>query len=250
MLQAGRHSGIRKLYVNQVLEERTKGLKRMLSDTGSYHVLQVGGHQCEVFVSSRTYEGFEYELCIDGNRIEQIFGDPTGVQALDVGSRLMKITKEADGLGMTLRENQRGPGFIVWSVESGLAASKAGLNVGDVVLSLAGELPENIEELVALVSAAIGSIDMEVAGRSISTPVTLYRDGSHGKLGLTLLPTSCGIGFVVVDIDSRGAAAQSDLRLGDIVLSMNSQVPTNCREAIKIFAKSAEQQVHLVIAGR
>ena len=70
-LRHGRRSGIRKIYVDKVLQDRIKSVRNLLSDTGSSHEFMVGGMQGEVIISPKGVTGFTYQLKLDSQPIEQ-----------------------------------------------------------------------------------------------------------------------------------------------------------------------------------
>jgi hypothetical protein len=70
-LRHGRRSGIRKIYVDKVLQDRIKSVRNLLSDTGSSHDFKVGEHEGAVTISPKGVTGFTYQLRLDGQGIEQ-----------------------------------------------------------------------------------------------------------------------------------------------------------------------------------
>jgi len=247
-LRHGRRSGIRKIYVDKQEIERVKTVKNMLADNGSTHTFQVGGKTAEIVINPKGSSGFTYQLVIDGNAIEQNIVGPMSDLPLDIGTRAIELPKTDDGLGMTLRNNPLSTGVVVWSVEPGKAAEKAGIRVGDVVLSIEAHLIDSIDNLVEYVSECRGVVHMEVAGTAPSRIVSMVKSKDNPKVGLGLQTTSCGIGILVTEIDLDGTAAQSHLKTGDSILSIDDVVPTSPKHAVQLIM-SSEYAVKFVVIG-
>jgi hypothetical protein len=251
-LRHGRRSGIRKIYVNKKLEDRVKSMKNLLSDTGSQHSFMVGPKEGEILIVPKGASGFTYQLRIDSMPIEQNMAGPAAERPLDVGSRSVTLEKSDDGLGMTLRNNPLKKGVVVWSIDEGKSAQRAQLQIGDVVLSIESSLIDSIEHLVKIVEGAEAVVHMEVAGTKPSRVVTMVKKGSGSggnvSIGLTLQTTSCGVGILISEIDPTGVAYQSDLRVGDAILSINGVVPQSPKHAVEEI-KRAEYLVKFVVAG-
>ena len=145
---------------------------------------------------------------------------------------------------MALRDNPLGGGAVVWTVEPGRAASRAGLRVGDVVLSVEGVLTRSIDGLAHLVGAAGATVSFELAGAAPSRllALTLERGGARG---ISMLPT-CGVGVFVSELSQAGA--DSELQVGDTILSVGGRVPASCKDAARMIARGGGS-VHLVVIG-
>jgi len=250
-LRHGRRSGIRKIYVDTVLVERVKSIKNMLADNGSSHTFGVGTKSAEIIIAPKGTSGFTYQLMIEGNAIEQNIVGPMSATPLDIGTRSIELEKKDEGLGMTLRNNPlyAGAGVVVWTVEPGKAAERAGIVVGDCVLSIETHLVESIDNLVEYVGEAKdGIVHMEVAGTTKSRHVTMVKSRENPKVGLGLQTTSCGIGILVTEIDHDGTAAQSQLKLGDSILAIDDVVPTSPKHAVQLIMAS-EYVVKFAVIG-
>jgi len=248
-LRHGRKSGIRKISVDKHEIERVKTVKNLVADSGSTHSFQVGGKPADIMIAPKGSSGFTYQLMIDGNAIEQNIVGPMSDLPLDIGTRSIELPKTDDGLGMTLRNNPLQMGVVVWSVEDGKAADKAGIKVGDVVLSIETHLVDSIDNLVAYVAECTeGIVHMEVAGTAPSRIVSMVKSKENPKVGLGLQTTSCGIGILVTEIDADGTAAQSHLKVGDSILSVDDVVPTSPKHAVQLIMGS-EYAVKFVVIG-
>ena len=254
-LRHGRKSGIRKIYVNKELKLRSKNLKDMVADAGSTHEVQIDEHIDGIIriEPKSAISGFTYQLYVNGNPIEQNIAGPMTSGPLDIGERTVGLPKSADGLGMTLRNNPLGPtGVVVWTVEPGKAAEAAGFQVGDVVLSVSDEIVNDISPLLDLVAKIRGDVVyMELAGTSPSRVVELTKNtsGEHKQpIGLGLQTTSCGVGVLVTEIDKGSSAAESELRLGEVILSVDGMVPASPKDAVHMILK-AGPLIRLVVIG-
>jgi len=148
---------------------------------------------------------------------------------------------------MTLRNNPHKTGVVVWTVEEGKAASTAGLRVGDVVLSIEDHLIDSIDRLVEFVSEAEGFVNMEVSGLGPSKQVAVVK-ARDKPVGLGLQVTACGVGTLVTEIDPHGSAAQSAMKAGDIILSIDNVVPTSPKHAVQLIMQ-AEYIINVVVVG-
>jgi S1-C subfamily serine protease len=149
----------------------------------------------------------------------------------------VQLPKTQEGLGMTLRNNPMRNGVVVWTCEPDKLAERAGLRVGDVVLSVEDHLLESIENLVEYVSEAQGVINMELAGTAPSRLVTVVKSKDR-PVGLGLQPTSCGVGILISELDPAGSASSSSLKVGDIILSIDSTVPASAKHAVQLIGSS------------
>ena len=256
-LRHGRRSGIRKIYVNKELIERHKETHKLIVDTGSTHSFDFGAskeHNATIVITSKGMSGYTYQLLIDDNPIEQNVMGPSGDGSLDLGTRPIQLPKSAEGLGMSLRNNPLGTtGVVVWTLEEGKAAQRAGIMVGDVVLSIEDHIVANIDHLVEYAGKAKDVVNMELAGSSASRVVVLTKrepvNGKAGPIGLGLQTTSCGVGILVTEIDKGSAAAESELSLGDAILSVDGVVPKTPRHAVELIIGGGKEITFVVIGN-
>jgi len=164
-----------------------------------------------------------------------------------IGVQIQGVTKEiAESLGV-----KEARGALVSDLQTGSPAGGAGIRSGDVILAVNGDRIEGPRDLARKI-ASIGP-DKQV-------DLTYWRDGreqhahvklgtlppenprqaerNHGNapserkalagLGLTLAPASAlpgagREGVIVADIDPEGAAAQTGLKPGDVILEAAGQ---------------------------
>ena len=213
-LRHGRKSGIRKVYVNKTLQQRVKSVRNLLSDVGSSHSFEAGRVAGEVVITPKPISGFVYQLRLNDMPIEQAVDGPAGTSSLDIGTRAVQLAKSEAGLGMTLRNNPLRTGVVVWTVEPGKCADMAGIMVGDVLLSIGDVILESIDSLLEQVAQAKEVVDLELAGPGPSRAVTITKAvDEYGRMdvpvGIGLVPTSCGVGLLVTDVDPQGAGARA-----------------------------------------
>jgi serine protease Do len=157
---------------------------------------------------------------------------------------------QVQGLSQTLADSMKlkdDQGALVNDVTSGSPADKAGIQIGDTILSVDGQPVKDSRDLALKIS------NME-PGKTVK--VTYWRDGashdvdmslgtfpsddqlaanspskSHDAkpsdsvlkdFGLTLAPSDDNSGVVVSDVDPNGAAAAAGLQPGDVILSVGS----------------------------
>jgi len=260
-LRHGRRSGLRKIYVNKELVARDKSLWKAISDSGSTHQFMIGPeakHECSITIYPKgsIMTGYQYQLEIDGRAIEKQTtpGQEPKVEGLDIGVRAIALPKEARGLGMTIRNNPLGPtGVVVWTVEPGKAAEDQGIKIGDVILSIEDHIVNEIDKLTEWVSQSQGKVNMELAGTATSRIVVMDKllPGQDPEvktpIGLGLQTTSCGVGILITEIDNGSAAQHSELKVGDALLSINDQVPSSPKDAVRLILEEKGKPVKFVV---
>jgi len=257
-LRHGRRTGIRKIYVNKELVDRSKDIVKVLHDSGGQYPFRLGTKTAEIEITNKGFgAGYAYKLTLDGNPIEQQTALPQGgtKPGLDIGVRAVQLPKSANGLGMTLRNNPLGnSGVVVWTVEEGKAAASAGIQIGDVVLSVEEHLVDTIDNLIDYVAASKGVVNMELAGTGSSKTVVMRKEipgqtdpNAKVPIGLGLQTTSCGIGILITEIDSNTAAAYSGLGVGDCILSIEDTVPKSPKHAVELILGKPESVKFIVV---
>ena len=87
----------------------------------------------------------------------------------------------------------------------------------------------------------------QVAGLGPSRVVAVVK-ARDKPVGLGLQVTSCGVGTLVSEIDPHGSAAGSAMKAGDIILAIDSVVPTSPKHAVQLFMQ-AEYIANVVVIG-
>jgi serine protease Do len=161
-------------------------------------------------------------------------------------------------------------GALVASVSPGSAASKAGLQAGDVILSFNGQPIVASGDLPALVGMARPGerASMEVwrngkkqtltaalAGASEKRAAGSSEEAPAGKMGVAVRPLTPEEsrqvqlkGGLVVE-DASGAAARSGIEAGDIIVAVNGTAVGTAAELQKLVAQAGKQLAVLVQRG-
>ena len=284
-LRHGRKSGIRKIYLNKELLERSKNLSDRFIDRGSKHQFRVGTKTAEILIIPGRSAGFKCtprrspassrrplrgtatecmqwasgsdELRIDDEPIERDLGITAAGLSAELGTHFVRPAAplHGAGFGMTLANcGNRSDGVVVIELEPGLPSHQAGLLVGDVVLSVNETMCVDTTVILDRLGACRESITLEVAGSSPSRLVVVpnpFHGGGGANGSLALADTSCGVGVYVKAVTPapsapRGAAR---LELGDVILSVDGAVTESARETTK-YLQRGPPQLTFVIAGR
>jgi len=162
-------------------------------------------------------------------------------------------------------------GAIVASVLANSAAQKAGLEPGDVVVEFNGRAVPNRDELVKMVvatkpgttvpvkilrnkqertlSVTVEQLDLDAEQQNLQTRKNNSSPNENAEtqgsgFGLTLSNLSSQVarrlqlpagrsGALISDVDPDGPAAQSGLRTGDVILSINRKPVSNATDAAR-----------------
>jgi len=158
-------------------------------------------------------------------------------------------------------------GALVSSVEPGSPADKAGIEAGDVILSMDGKPVSRIGDLTARVAARkpgertqLGlwrkghqrSVDVTIGEMQLEKVAFAGKGGERSKLGVVVRPLGSDErsaakvdgGLVVEDVN--GAAERAGLQPGDIILSANGD-PVKSVEALRAKVAKADKNVALLV---
>ncbi len=228
---------------------------------------EVIGINSQIYSRSGGYMGLSFAIPIDvAMKVEgqllahgKVVRGRLGVTVQDVDQAL------AESFGLPRPE-----GALVSSVEKGSAGEKAGLEPGDVILSLdgqpitrSGDLPPRVADL-APGSAANLEVWRQRARRTLTATVepapgealvASAGGAAHGKVGLSvraLTPeerreANMPGGVVVEGV--TGPAAKAGIQPGDVVLSVSGTPVTGVEQLRSLVAKSGKHLALLVQRG-
>jgi serine protease Do len=173
-----------------------------------------------------------------------------------IGVQIQPVTQDiADSLGLKKAE-----GALVAEPQANSPAQKAGIEAGDVIISVDGKEVKDARDLAKRIGAMApkASVKLTVLHKGSEKTVTLTlgelpntkeaRAGSDdndsgadlGKLGLTLAPAarvsgSGTEGVVVTGVDSTGVAADHGFSAGDVILEVAGKsvsTPADVRDVV------------------
>jgi serine protease Do len=226
---------------------------------------EVIGINSQIYSSSGGYEGLSFAIPMDVvSKVKdqllahgKVVRGRIGVTVQDVNQAL------ADSFG--LKELQ---GALVSSVDKDGPASKAGLQPGDVIVSIngapveaSGDLSGHIADLTPGSHAKIDIVrngkpaKMEVQIGELKDTKTAAADGadiSRGKLGLAVRPlddqerrqVGSDGGLLVEQV--AGPAARAGIQAGDVILSLNGNQVKTVEELRKLVSQAGKRVALLV----
>ena len=189
-----------------------------------------------------------------------------------LGVLIQHITPELqDSLELETRK-----GALVADVVKGGPASKSGLLRGDVIVRFNGDEVSSQSELPTMVAFLPVGQKVEVVvlrnGKEMTIEVTLEEmkeedvvaEGSsrevQDELGLTVqnltpeIAEQLGLsntgGVVVSDVDQNGAAAQSGIRRGDVILEVNRIKITDFETLNRVLEEGKDSKSNLFLVSR
>jgi serine protease Do len=229
---------------------------------------EVVGINSQIYSRSGGYMGVSFSIPIDvAMGVSQQLQATGHVTRGKVGVTIQPVTQGlADSFGLPQPE-----GALVSSVEKGGPAEKAGIQPGDVILKLNGELLKTHSELSVQIAALApgtavnlevwrnrASKDIVVTLGSLEDKRTAATSAPHeqgGKLGLAVRPLSPEEqreanmkGGVIVE-RATGPAADAGIQSGDVVLSANGAAVASADELRAAVEKSRGHVALLIQRG-
>jgi len=228
---------------------------------------EVIGINSQIYSRSGGYQGLSFAIPIDlAMRIEHQLVTSGKVQRGRLGVAIQEVNQSlADSFGL-----KKPAGALVSSVEKESPAARAGLEPGDVIISINGKDIAASGELPAIVSgmAPGESAKLQVwrngNARQIDVKVGQFSDekvasadqpeAAKGRLGVVVRPLTPeekrrtdASGVVVQDV--AGAAAKAGIKAGDIVLSVNGERITGTEQLRDLVTKAGKRIAVLVERG-
>jgi serine protease Do len=196
-----------------------------------------------------------------------------------LGVSIQNISSEmADALGL-----QQRTGALVGDVLDGGPAQKAGLQRGDVIVTLAGKEVKDANDLMNRVALLVPGESAELtvlrAGKKLSLKVQIgtrdepqtrggaraggEQDGAElSELGLSVTDLSDPLrsryglgktpkqGALVIDVDAGGPAAEAGLREGDVIVEANRRPVASATELRKAVGERSKGKGVLLLVSR
>jgi serine protease Do len=183
-----------------------------------------------------------------------------------------RIGVAIQGVDQSLAETfglARPTGALVSKVEPGLAAAKAGLKEGDVIVEFGGRKIEKSSDLpLAVAETAPGSsvamkvwrdraeksLDITVGAMDSEAVTVAKADGAapQGKLGVAVRPLNSqetkqlGTEGGLLVQESAGAAAKAGIRAGDVIVSVNGK-PVKQVDELRAQIDAAKGRVAVLV---
>ena len=229
---------------------------------------EVIGINSQIYSRTGGYQGLSFAIPIDVvvSIQDQILKHGM-VQRGRLGISIQEVNQSlAESFGLS-----KPTGALISSVENGSPAAKAGLEPGDVILSVNGkdiqsssELPPVIANIRPGDTAKLqvwrkgGKRDIEVKvgdAKAEKTASTESKEVAPGKLGLALRPLrpeerrqlDGKNGLLVENVS--GAAARAGIRPGDVVLSVNGEAVASNEQLRALVAKASKRVALLIQRG-
>src|SRR5215471_15613778 len=180
-----------------------------------------------------------------------------------IGVQIQPVTAEiADGMGL-----KKAAGALVSEPQPNSPAAKAGIESGDVIMSVDGNSVTDARDLARRISTMAPGTSVKLGmlhqGQEKTVTVTLGTlpnekaaanqeksgatpDSDMPKLGLTLAPGNKmsgaeGNGVVVTAVDPNGVAADHGFQVGDVILDVGGKTVANPSDVRKQLADARKE---------
>ena len=229
---------------------------------------EVIGINSQIYSQSGGYMGLSFAIPMNvATKVEQQLLAHGKVVRGKLGVTIQDVNQDlARSFGLPKPE-----GALVSSVERNGPAAKAGLEPGDVILSLNGtevssstDLPPRVAELEPGTRVKLGvwrdhhQRDVEVRLGEVSGPTVAgsqEQGHSGGRLGLAVRPLTpderrqAGVDGGLLVEEAEGPAARAGIQRGDVVLALNGTRVTAAEQLRELVAKSGKHVALLVERG-
>jgi len=229
---------------------------------------EVIGINSQIYSRSGGYQGLSFAIPMEvAMNVEKQIVTHGKVQRGKLGVTIQDVNQAlADSFGLA-----KPTGALVAAIEKGSPAEKAGLEPGDVILSIDGKTVETTGQLPATVAGKLPGesahlqiwrkgktrdIDVKVGSFGEEKQASIDRQPSDkSRLGVAVRPLTPEErrqadlkGGVLVE-QAGGAAARAGIRPGDIIVSVNGQPVDDVDQLRGIIAKSGKKAAILVERG-
>jgi serine protease Do len=229
---------------------------------------EVIGINSQIYSRSGGYQGFSFAIPIEvAMNVEKQIVTHGKVQRGRLGVGIQEVNQSlADTFGL-----EKPAGALVGSVEKDSPAAKAGLEPGDVILSINGKEIASSNELPAIVSSmkpgeqAKLQVWRKGETRPVDVAVGKFADekvassdipeAGKGRLGVVVRPltpeeqrrSEVSNGVVVQNV--AGAAAKAGIQPGDIVIAVNGEAISSTEQLRSLISKAGKRIAVLVDRG-
>jgi serine protease Do len=229
---------------------------------------EVVGINSQIYSRSGGYMGLSFAIPIDvANNVRQQLVSTGKVTRGRIGVQIQEVNAQmADAFSL-----DRPRGALVGQVIAGGPASKAGVKVGDVILSVNGKDVERSAQLPGVISAIkpgdTAKVDVwrEGSTKTLSVKVEEFQEETQkvanrdveepakaDKLGLSVRPlgaderkSAATEGYLLVE-DVTGPAAQAGVRPGDVILGINGK-PVRSIAELKTATTNGSKTVAILL---
>jgi serine protease Do len=232
---------------------------------------EVIGINSQIYSRTGGYQGLSFAIPIDvAMSIEEQIVKHGKVQRGRLGVAIQEVNQSlAESFGLS-----KPAGALISQVENDSPAARAGLEPGDVILSINGTRIESSNEVPPLVAGirpgqtarlqvwrkgGTLDIDVKVGNAGADATAEVDDDGGDGmqgsSLGLALRPLrpeerrrlDGRNGLLVENVS--GAAARAGIRPGDVVLSVNGEAVSSAEHLRDLVAKASKRVALLIQRG-
>jgi serine protease Do len=229
---------------------------------------EVIGINSQIYSRSGGYQGLSFAIPIEvAMNVEKQIVTHGKVQRGRLGVGIQEVNQSlADSFGL-----KKPAGALVGSVEKDSPAAKAGLEPGDVILSINGKEIASSNELPAIVSSMKPGeqAKLQVWRKGETRPVyvevgkfadeklasTDGTEAAKGRLGVVVRPltpeeqrrSDVSNGVVVQNV--AGAAAKAGIQPGDIVIAVNGEAISSTEQLRNLISKAGKRIAVLVDRG-